>query len=270
LEAKIDRVLVGQSELRQQGEANDLKQDEKMEALLQALKAKEKEIEALKPKFAAEEKAVTVKDETMLQPAVGTGAVDVQTISPPAPKRIVTMKVVMKRESEVAKLLKTKDEEIETKGGKEQQLVILLAEAQRKLLATPNDANLQAESDSYTRELEHLERRAPPQRGRDRDRDEEIDALKVANDKALKAKDKDIEALIVSEDEALMFATRSLATTSSIMSAITKLVTELQSSTTQTPFSDKAIGQIVADVSFASCLVASSGVQSLILSLAGI
>jgi hypothetical protein len=41
--------------------------------------------------------------------------------------------------------------------GKEQQLVLLLAEAQRKLAATPNDANLQAEFDSYTRELAHLE-----------------------------------------------------------------------------------------------------------------
>jgi hypothetical protein len=35
--------------------------------------------------------------------------------------------------------------------------VLLLAEAQRKLLATPNDASLQAEFDSYTRELAHLE-----------------------------------------------------------------------------------------------------------------
>jgi hypothetical protein len=43
-------------------------------------------------------------------------------------------------------------------GGKEQQLVLLLAEAQRKLLATPNDAIIQAEFDSYTRELAHFER----------------------------------------------------------------------------------------------------------------
>jgi hypothetical protein len=42
-------------------------------------------------------------------------------------------------------------------GGKEQQLVLLLAEVQRKLLATPNDTNLLAEFDSYTRDLAHLE-----------------------------------------------------------------------------------------------------------------
>jgi hypothetical protein len=36
--------------------------------------------------------------------------------------------------------------------------VLLLAEAQRKLLATPNDADLLAEFDCYTRELAHLER----------------------------------------------------------------------------------------------------------------
>jgi hypothetical protein len=50
-------------------------------------------------------------------------------------------------------------------GGKEQQLVLLLAEAQRKLLAAPNDANLQVEFDSYTRELAHLERGSSPLAG---------------------------------------------------------------------------------------------------------
>lgn len=54
--------------------------------------------------------------------------------------------------------------EQQMEGGKEQQLVFLLAEAQHKLRRTPSDVNLQAEVDSYTRELTHLEQRPRPQR----------------------------------------------------------------------------------------------------------